>query len=807
LGCVLKVMDRSGKQMRTTSTLIGFVFLLCSVRSFSQCTSTVSVFPYQEGFEAAAAWTSGGSASDWAWGTPAHPTIDAAATGIRAWCVGGLTGSFYALGQQSFLEGPCFNFAGTDHPYISFNIFWETERTYDGMALQYSLNAGTTWTNVGEFNGVEDCLNTNWYNAGNINNLNLASPEHGWSGRIGPTVGSCDGGQGSAGWVTAAQCLPQLAGSPSVKFRFVFGAGTQCNNYDGIAIDDIFVGEAPANAASFTYSCDGNTVSFTSTAALCPNGFAWDFGDPASGAANNSTLANPSHTFPGPGTYPVSFTVSGPCNAPSTVVIPISVLGVEFITVDPACGATNGSITALVSGTSAPLDIIWTPGGQNSAVLNNIPGGNYQVDITAANACALSETVQLGSSASPIVVNVVGEDALCHGAASGSATVDVSGGTGPFTYAWSPSGGNAATANGLLANTYTCTVTDAALCTGSATVTIDEPLPVTVAAPSDLEACPGDPIVVDPVADGGTPGYTYAWSPADPSTAPASTTTFTVVATDANGCSSLADDLLVTVGEGVLPSFTWTDSVGCAPHCVTFTDVTLGDGDRVWDLGDGTVADGNTVDHCYVAPGSYTVRLTIQAGSECDGSLEIPDLVQALPAPSATISASPTVATLDAPSFLFTGPTGSDLQLTWSFGDPTDSSATGYQVPFAYSDVGCYTVGLEVLTPEGCFNSSTVEVCVEDEFAAYIPNAFTPNGDSYNDLFGVVTTVGQPREFEFAVHDRWGRVLFQSDDRNIQWDGRVDGAEVPPGVYIWRLRMIDTKGQDQERMGHVTLLR
>jgi gliding motility-associated-like protein len=96
---------------------------------------------------------------------------------------------------------------------------------------------------------------------------------------------------------------------------------------------------------------------------------------------------------------------------------------------------------------------------------------------------------------------------------------------------------------------------------------------------------------------------------------------------------------------------------------------------------------------------------------------------------------------------------------------------------------------------------------VEDEFAAYIPNAFTPNGDSYNDLFGVVTTVGTPRAFEFAVHDRWGQVLFTTNDRSQGWDGRVNGSEVSPGVYVWRLRMIDTKGLTQERMGHVTLVR
>ena len=398
-----------------------------------QCTSTIATFPYQEGFETVPAWTSGGTGNDWAWGTPAHTNINGAGSGNRAWCVGGLTGSFYTYGQQSWIEGPCFNFSGVDNPWISFKIFWECERVYDGLAVQYSLNAGTTWTLLGEYDGPQDCLNANWYNTASITNLNLVNPKNGWSGRIGATQGSCSGGAGSEGWLTASQCMPELAGASSVKFRFAFGSGTQCNDYDGIAIDDIFIGEAPANSASFTYACDGNVVSFTNTAPLCPTSYAWDFGDPASGAGNTSSLADPTHTFSVPGTYFVTLTVSGPCNAPSTTTVQISVLAVEFITTDPECGASDGSIIALVEGTSSPLTIIWSPGGQNTAALTNIPGGVYGVTITATNACTLDTTVSLGTSTSPITLTGTSSPTLCTGAATGEATVTVTGGTAPYT--------------------------------------------------------------------------------------------------------------------------------------------------------------------------------------------------------------------------------------------------------------------------------------------------------------------------------------------------------------------------------------
>ena len=601
--------------------------------------------------------------------------------------------------------------------------------------------------------------------------------------------------------------MPQLAGSSSVKFRFAFGAGTQCNDYDGIAIDDVFIGEAPANSASFTYACAGNVVSFTNTAPLCPSAYAWNFGDPGSGVSNTSNLPNPSHTFTGPGTYSVSLTVSGPCNAPSTTTVQVSVLAVEFITTDPECGASNGSITALVEGTSAPLTITWSPGGQNTAVLTNIPGGVYSVTISAAGACTLDTTISLGTSASPITITSAATPTLCAGTSTGEASVSVTGGTQPFSFSWSPTGGDEALATGLAAGSYICTVTDNALCTGSATVIIDDATALSVVAPNDTTVCPGEALVIDPQAAGGSPGYTFIWSPEEPITAPSVTTVYTVEAVDQNGCISLPDEYTVTVGAAVLPVLSWTDSTGCAPHCVTFTDLTAGGGARMWDLGDGTTAEGETVEHCYTLPGSYTVSLTILSGSECDGSLTVPDLVHVWPLPNAAFQPTPTSATLADPTFRFVNASAQGSAYQWTFGDGTDSTSSAENAQYTYSEVGCYEVGLFVTSDQGCSDETTMVVCVEDEFAAYVPNAFTPNNDGFNDLFGVITTVGVPRSFELNVFDRWGRIVFAATDQFQRWDGRLNGTILPAEVYSWRLRMVDTRGDTQERMGHVTLLR
>jgi len=270
------------------------------------------------------------------------------------------------------------------------------EQQFDGASFQYSIDNGSSWATLGIAN-YSDCLNKNWYNQNPVTYLSpLTSERQGWSGNKQPSAGSCRGGNGSNGWVTASQIMPGLAGRTGVLFRFIFGAGTICNNYDGFAIDDIFIGEAPPNAASFSYICATNsTVNFTNTSALCPTSFSWNFGDPASGTNNTSTNANPSHTFSGPGKYTVSLTVNGPGNAPSTTSKDVTVVNVTVDMLQPAdCQANNGgSLIASVTGTSVPLSLSWnTSPVQTTAIATNLAAGLYTVTVSGMDVCTATGT-------------------------------------------------------------------------------------------------------------------------------------------------------------------------------------------------------------------------------------------------------------------------------------------------------------------------------------------------------------------------------------------------------------------------------
>ncbi|MBK8497904.1 MAG: gliding motility-associated C-terminal domain-containing protein [Flavobacteriales bacterium] len=767
----------------------------------AQCPTTISTFPYQEGFEATAAWTSGGSGNDWAWGTPAKPVINSAGGGSKCWIVGGLTTSSYSPGEQSWLMGPCFDFSALPFPIVSFKFFWECERTYDGAGFQYSLDQGATWSNVGTVNEPPDCYTQNWFNASGILNLNQASPNAGWSGRVGPTVGSCQGGQGSGAWVTASHCLAFLGGEPSVKFRFVFGAGTTCNAYDGVAVDDINIGAAPPEPNPVQWTCFADTIAITGLQ-TCADAWDWNFGDPASGAANTSTAQTPQHVFSAPGVYNVTLTLSYSCRSPQIVPIAVNILGLQVLTTDPTCAGNDGSVEAIITGASGPLTYQWNPGGYTTSMVNGLGAGSYVLLANDGGTCPTGAMVTLSPPPSSPSASASSTPVSCNGFADGSATVVANGGTPGYTYAWSPSGGNNATANNLAAGNYTCTITDGSNCATVVSVMVTEPMAIVLTAQDDIALCLGDATTLTATTVGGTGTIIYAWSPAGPDVQPQSTSTFSVAATDDNGCTSAIEDVTVTIGSVATPTFIVGDTLGCSPHCASFAADNASD-QLVWDFGDGTTAaDLGEVRHCYAAGGVYDVTLTATSASGCSGSWTYAEAVDVIQSPIAAFIAVPPVSTMEQPTIHFVDESSGADSLQWSFG-VLDSASTERAPSFTYDSVACYTVSLRVASVEGCASTISGEVCIEDPYALYVPNAFTPNDDGFNDSFFPVTSVRDPKDFQLLIYDRWGQVLFTSASPSQAWDG----GGTPIGVYVWKLWIRDTLGKQHESMGHVSLVR
>lgn len=521
----------------------------------SQC---VTSYPYNEGFESSPAWTPSGNLSDWAWGTPSHSVINTAGGGSKSWCIGGLSSAFYNYYEMSFLTSPCFNFTTLNYPWISLKIFWQSEWKYDGLLLQASTNGGATWTNVGTASDPVDCNTANWYNntqnitwmlnTGSVN-IGAGNAKDGWTGNNALSYPSgsttCQGGHGSGTWVTASHCLTGLANQPNVLLRFAFGAGFTCNNFDGVAIDDIHIYNGAPHAPAFTYNCSGSgNYNFTPSVAPCPvvSSYLWNFDDVGSGASNTSNASSPSHVFSSAGVHNVSLTVSGgACNPPGTYTLAVNVSSVSSpVIVSPiACNGGYGTASVTAVGAS-PFTYVWSPSGGNTALSNSLNAGTYNIAVTDANGCVFNQNVTLNQP-SGMSIALSQTNTTC-GVSAGAASLAVSGGTSPYTYTWSPGGGNSYYITNLNVGNYTAIIADANSCTTSITASITSSgysYSATVLY-MDVSCLGGHDGAATITPVGGTPSYSYTWTPGGYNTSTQTSLTagsYSVNVSDATGCT------------------------------------------------------------------------------------------------------------------------------------------------------------------------------------------------------------------------------------------------------------------------------
>ncbi len=546
--------------------LLQFLCSLIFCKSNAQC---IAAFPYHETFETSnGGWVAGGTSSDWAWGSPTKPTISGAGQGLKCWITGGLTNSSYANGERSYVKSPCFDFTNLAHPYIEFKIFWESEHKYDGSNLQYSINNGTTWTNVGTINTVTDCYNANWYNYNPITYLtNLATVKDGWSGNIQATSGSCQGGNGSGAWVVAKHCLSNLAGQANVLFRFTFGAGTSCNAFDGVAFDDVYIQNAPRYTADFGYNCTTtSTFSFSDSSTNCPSAWHWNFGDVAS-ANNTSTTQNATHIFSAPGLYNVQLIATNACSGSDTISKIISVLGVTIDSVNVACpNGSNGSANAIVIGANSTLNYSWnTSPTQTTDTAQNLVAGNYTITVSEAHTCSVSAHVHL-TQPNNFTHSFSTTPSIC-GSANGSATVLENGGTPNYAYQWSAAGSTTNKDSNLVVGNYVVTITDQNNCVDTAHVVVPSAVSSFThsftTTPSVCGTANGSATVTE---NGGTPNYTYQWQPSVSATNTATNIVsgnYVVTITDQNTCVDTVHVYVPSAGGNMNLSVTNLSNVTC----------------------------------------------------------------------------------------------------------------------------------------------------------------------------------------------------------------------------------------------------
>jgi gliding motility-associated-like protein len=255
------------------------------------------------------------------------------------------------------------------------------------------------------------------------------------------------------------------------------------------------------------------------------------------------------------GIYTISITDSHGCSV--TNVANVNDNGAPVVTIptstDVTCfGAANGSAQGSITGGVIPYDIQWTPTGSANTFINNLAGGIYSLVVTDSVGCTGSASVTINEPTQLISGIVSSFSTSCNLACDGAATVLAGGGTAPYTYLWNDvATQTTTTATGLCAQSYSVTVTDANGCSTVSVATINEPTPivVTLVSSTNVSCNGGNNGAITVSASGGTPGYTYSWSPAVGASSSVSNLpagSYTVTVTDINGC---AQNLTIDITE------------------------------------------------------------------------------------------------------------------------------------------------------------------------------------------------------------------------------------------------------------------
>lgn len=534
----------------------------------------------------------------------------------------------------------------------------------------------------------------------------------------------------------------------------------------------------------------------------------------------NTACTQPSCNNVCAGNYNVTVTDQNGCTTTGNTTVTEPPLVVITTSYDTAhCGQPDGAAYVNATGGTGNITYNWIPQNIQSDSLLNVVGGNYDVVVEDANGCADTVTVNVfnlpGVNATISAVTPV----TCFGGNDGTATGAFAGGNGPYSYSWNTTPPQTTTgATGLSAGSYVVTATDANGCTSTATAVITEPPLLTVqvtATPSVV--CAGAPVTLTAVPGGGTPAYSVVWQPINQpgnvqTIIPTTSGTYTAELTDQNGCTTQAVTNVV-VNPNPVAAFSGDTLFGCAPLTVNFTDLsTVASGTIVgwaWNFGDQDSAVGQAQTHNYTTAGVYSVTLVVVTNAGCVGTVTMNNYIDVFGIPTAAFTASPQPTTELNPTIYFTDLSVGATSWTWSFGDLQPSTSTLQNPTFTYPGPACYEVVLEVSSSNGCTDTAAQDVCIDPDVAIYVPNAFTPNGDGSNDVFFPQGVGIDPEQFEMWIFDRWGNLIFYTDDLNEGWNGCVQSSPrvCQIDTYVWKIKCVDLLDQKHNMIGHVNLIR
>ncbi len=358
----------------------------------------------------------------------------------------------------------------------------------------------------------------------------------------------------------------------------------------------------------------GTSYAGSATGGLPPYTFQWR------DLATNNMTNGATLTAPMIGTYHLSVTDTKGCTM--TKVVNVKPLKLMFSPTAANCNGTGGGYAdAWVDGGTPPLSFQWS-NGATTGTIGPVAAGNYSVTVSDAVGCSKVISGTIPELPSNLVLNINKTNTSCNGVASGSATVNVTGGSGgSYTYLWS-NGATTATISNLTANTYTVTVTEGGRCAQTQSVVIQANGNLTMQTASTNSVCGGTTGTATVTSvSGGTAPYSYTWSngATTPSVSNLGAGSYSVTVKDASGCTASTGVVIQGQGNLSLTVASSPTTCGASTGLVTVTNVTGGTAPFTYAWNNG--ATGQTISNARA--GVYFVTVTDAAGCTASKSVEV----------------------------------------------------------------------------------------------------------------------------------------------------------------------------------------
>lgn len=555
-----------------------------------------------------------------------------------------------------------------------------------------------------------------------------------------------------------------------------------------------------------TAVCRGASVQLFGSGAGSGGTFRWS---PSAGLSI-SNISNPVATPDITTYYKLTFTDANGCKNSDSVFIVVNDFPV--ITISAGSSLCYGDSTQLEA--TGGYSYSWTPatGLSNPNISNPVARPLlttvYVVEAATQSGCTTKDSVLVVVRPKPTLV-VKAADEICLGDSTQFAV------SGAEQYEWHPATGlscftcSSPVAKPVTSTTYLLRMTDAYNCIWYDTIPlIVNPLPQ-VHTTDDKTICKGEQVELTTRHAGAT---SFEWMPPyglnftdilSPIASPQQTTEYVVIARNEFACPA-RDTVVINVIDRV--HSTVTDNLQiCAGSSVTLEsriDVSGISGAQVIWLPQEAFSDPTQFTQI-ITPGTSATYMLVVFGGAC-----VPDTqyVNVVVHENPDVDAGEDQLVMAGTRVNFAATSNYNI-VTWYWSPSAEMSCYDCRATSVIANES-RTYYVNVTDENGCpaMDSVSVKVIRTCEGDIWVPNAFTPNGDEVNDKF-MVRSTGFAQLVYFRVFDRWGNLVYITDDINQGWDGKYHGAMVNPDVYVWWVRASCPDGTTINLKGNVTAIR